>query len=1013
MKSRALCFPQLVPIRIQSVLERVTSSLWHDPRPVRLEQAGVTPGFTPWRQARHGPRRRVQAPFHWGRLFDQTWFRVTDLGERAEGPRWLRWRDQGEATLYVRGEPVAGLDVAHRTAPLPRGVREVWVHSLCCQSAIWHADATGLDAEGSRFAGAETVRRDERAWSCLHDLAVLHELALEEWRREDPEFVATLGRPGGSASPAAIAPRLRRLLARLDRAADAFDRGGLGALGRELRAVYRDARADRDALRASLVGHAHIDLVWLWPERIGEAKAVHTFATADRLLGEYPELRFSYSQPASYEAVARLAPSLWRRVRRRIAAGAWEATGAAYVESDTLLACGEALLRSLQLGQRWFVENLGRPARTLWLPDIFGYSACVPQLARLSGADSFFTNKQTWSRLSVFPHSSFLWQGPDGSELVAHVSHESRQFYNGTTALRELRDGAREHRQADVHDEFLVPTGFGDGGGGPTAEMCERARRLANLAGVPRAGWTRVEDFFARLRRLRTRLPVWTGEIYLEYHRGTYTTHGDLKAAFRAAERGLQAWEASHCVAGRGAIDADAWRRLVFAQFHDAIPGSSINEVYAEMRPELAALAERAGTAARRAVSGRGREAAWFNPLALPQTMVIRRTEGLVRAVIPPLARVAESDLPVEPVRPVTATGRSLENGLVRARFNADGEIVELVIGGVAVALAGPVGRLAVHPDHPHAFDAWELDHHTLRLGSFLGGGRQTVAVEPGGAEGVVTQTRRTRAGSAIVTRYRLVAGEGVLRIEHQVDWREPRTLLKAVFPTRYRGQQARFGAPFGSVRREQWEGRAAAEAQWEVPASRWALVGDDGEEEGLMLVTEAKYGFGCRAGVLDVSLLRSATITGEAGKHARAVPRSLRAGRDHPRFSDLGRHVIRLAVGRWRSGAPREEMPAALAEALFQPAWACRGSGRNAGLLGLEGGDSLVPAWAKPVDDRRWLLRLHETMGRRGATALRLAPGWRARRAGILDRVGPQLGPVLRFEPYQVLGVVLERTAQ
>lgn len=1010
MNDRALLFPQLVPTRMRSVLERVSREIWYDEQPVMLAQAAVTPRFIPWSEARSARLRRVTPPFHWGRRFEQTWFQVTGLNPRAGVRRWLRWRDQGEATLYVNGEPAAGFDVAHRTAPLPAKSRDVWVQSICCQSAIWHPEATGLDAAGSRFAGAETVRRNELAWKCYHDLSVLHDLSVEEWKIEDPDFGRFLGRPGGRPAPSALASRLRRLLRFLEQAADAFDSGGLAALQRELDSIYRRLRADRDALRASLVAHAHIDLVWLWPERIGEAKAVHTFATVDRLLSQYPEMRFSYSQPASYEAVERTVPKLMQRVRRRIAAGQWEATGATYVESDTLLACGEALLRSFQLGQEWFVDNLGRPARTLWLPDVFGYAGCVPQLARMSGVDYFFTNKLTWSRISTFPHSSFIWRGSDGSELVAHVSHEAQQFYNGATTLRELRDGARGHRQADVHDEFLVPTGYGDGGGGPTDEMCERARRLADLAGVPRARWSRVEDFFRRLRRRRGLLPVWTGEIYLEYHRGTYTTHGELKAAFRMAERGLQIWEAAHCLSGRGKIDPGAWKRLVFSQFHDAIPGSSINQVYAELRPELAALHERSMAAAQVALEGDAARPAWFNPLPQPLHVVTHHAGEVMRATLLPLARTERRQAKAVRVEAVSATNHSLDNGLVRARFNGDGEITELFVRGIGVALDGPAARLSIHPDHPHAFDAWELDQHTLRLGRFLRGGHLASEIADGGVAGCVTHTRSVGTGSKIITRYRLVAGESVLRIDYDIDWRKPQMLLKASFPTNYRGQHARFGSPFGSVRREQWQGRPGAEAQWEVPGSRWAVISDDGEREGLMLLTEAKYGFGCRAGVLDVSLLRSATITGESSAQAQATPHLSKGRAKYPRHSDLGRHVIRLAVGMWNAGVPRAEMPAALADTLFTAPLDCCGKVRNAGFLGLEGGDSLVPAWAKPITRGRWLLRLHETMGCRGAVRLQLEPGWRVRRAGELDRPEGTVESAVAFSPYAVVSLILER---
>ncbi|MEI9999992.1 MAG: hypothetical protein WDO13_12960 [Verrucomicrobiota bacterium] len=204
-----------------------------------------------------------------------------------------------------------------------------------------------------------------------------------------------------------------------------------------------------------LTGHAHIDLVWLWPEKTGEYKARHTFATMSRLIDHYPEFVFGYSQTASYDAVKRSAPKLADQVKKRIAAGRWDPVGALEVESDTLMACGEALARSFRLGQEGFRRLQGRPSRVLWIPDVFGYCGSLPQIMRQSGVDYFFTTKLTWSNINRFPYSSFRWVGIDGSEVVVHVTQENG--YNQAVTAQELRTGAKAYRQSDVHDEFLAP----------------------------------------------------------------------------------------------------------------------------------------------------------------------------------------------------------------------------------------------------------------------------------------------------------------------------------------------------------------------------------------------------------------------------------------------------------------------------------------------------------------------------------------------------------------------------
>ena len=417
--------------------------------------------------------------------------------------------------------------------------------------------------------------------------------------------------------------------------------------GRVAGAARRFYLRDGAPPAAVLTGHAHIDLVWLWPERVGEFKAVHTFATANRLMESYPEMRFGYSQPASYAAVARRSPALGNVVRRRIRQGVWEPIGATEVESDTLMACGEALARSFLLGQEGFRALTGKPSPVLWLPDVFGYAGCLPQLMCETGVKGFFTTKLTWNAVNRFPYSSFVWAGNDGSEVVAHICQDNGYNQNATPV--ELRRGAETHRQCDVHPEFLAPTGFGDGGGGVTEEMCERARRVASLSGLPPARWGRIDEFFARLEARKSQLPAYHGELYLEYHRGTFTTHGDVKAAFRDVERALQVHEAARCARGGKPIDPAPWHRIVFAQFHDYIPGSSIHEVYAEGKAEHAALAESARRQARLELSEKKGGEALFNPL--PHARLCWHDGRQLR--LPPLAGGPVSDLPAVDPTPV------------------------------------------------------------------------------------------------------------------------------------------------------------------------------------------------------------------------------------------------------------------------------------------------------------------------------------------------------------------------
>uniref|UniRef100_UPI0040495DD5 glycoside hydrolase family 38 N-terminal domain-containing protein n=1 Tax=Cephaloticoccus sp. TaxID=1985742 RepID=UPI0040495DD5 len=579
---------QLTPLRAQRGVARLLEIIWHDPQILRVESTVSRPDHISLAEAKKAKRHKVHAGDSWGKLYDQRWSRV--IIPSGAG-RWMRWDEQGEATLFVDGVPFYGFDVAHRCCELPVGVREAWVESLCVQAAVWHPDAKGLGVDGNIFSGAKLLRRDDEAWSAYHDLNCLYDWMLELRAKEFPGVPRELFSQTVQPALTDVSPLYRQLLRGLDTALDAFDTAGVGELRRELAKVYQSLRDPAPLSRAALTGHSHLDLVWLWTEQVGEGKAVHTFSNANRLMALYPEFRFAYSQPASYEAVARRSPELMRAVKARLTYGQWEATGGMYVESDSHVACGEGLARSFMIGQESFQKLTGRRSRILWLPDLFGFSACLPQLMNLSGVDYFFTTKTTWNTVNRFPYSSFIWRGPGGHSVVSHVT-QGVQF-NNTVSVEQLRAVAQQNQQGDIHNEALMPNGWGDGGGGPSEEMCERARRLSSLRGLPALQWDQPEAFFDRLAEKAAKLPALDGEIYLEYHRGTFTTQSLVKSRFRDLERALQLREASLVVSrGKPSADLDhAWRRMVFAQFHDYIPGSSIPEVYAEGLPELARLA--------------------------------------------------------------------------------------------------------------------------------------------------------------------------------------------------------------------------------------------------------------------------------------------------------------------------------------------------------------------------------------------------------------------------------------
>jgi alpha-mannosidase len=1035
--------PQLVPQRIATLRKDIDALQWASTTALRVEGGPVNRSFVDLAGADEQRFTAVQ-PGSWfarpsakvtgsahvqpGNQWCNRWFRLAiPAATKAErGRRHLVWRCDGETTAWIDGQPWAGLECAHASCPLPDHACTVWLDTGCYATGIWAPGWKRIGSDGLRFEGASLAVRDQAAWDASCDLEMLDDLL--------NHLLAQAGLKGSGGfghQPAheRLAPLARMLLTGLESAADAYVTGGLPALSARLAGLRSRLRGAGGWQPVNaLAGHAHIDLVWLWPESATERKGIHTFATVLRLMERYPEFRFSQSQPALYRAIERLAPGQAAEVRTAIKRGQWEAMGGFEVEPDNHLPCGEALARSLRLGQAKLAELTGRPSRLCWIPDVFGYAACLPQILRLGGVDSFYTTKMTWSTVTRFPYTSFVWRGNDGSEVLTHLAPCG---YNGDVKVGDLAKAMDEHRQLGVHDELLTCHGFGDGGGGPTERMCERARRLADLAGTPPARWSATEPFFDRLAKVRDKLPVYQGELYLEYHRGTYTTQSDFKAAYRGAERALQIHEAVRAAQGMPPLAEDDWRRVAFAQFHDAIPGSSIAQVYADLTPELTDIADRHLAAARAALAGAGPGWTVFNPLAIARTAVVelpatagpladetgspiamqthgtgkaRRTLALV--TVPPLGSVSlvpAASATTEPPTPRSAGSHHLDNGLVQAAFDKTGNLAGMTVDGRPLRLAGPA-HFAIYHDKAANFDAWDIDHYVLAHPQRLPA-MPLRLVEHGPVRSVLAGQVAFGQRSTLSVRWILDAGSRWLRCEAAVAWQEDHRLLKFHAPTGYRGRMARFGCPFGSVQRPQQPGVAADEAMWEVPGQRWAAVTDE-DGTGLAIVSEAKYGFSCKDGDLGLSLLRA-------------------PGDPDPR-ADRGDHVLRFAVGRHEShsavtaGTPADlYATAAAADALFTPPVVApgrrrtrAGDDRGHGPFRLRNLGSLVPSWVEPLRNG-YVIRLHETNGASGSATVQLDHP--ARGVDLIDFVGTVIGRAaplggdawrIDYRPYQIISV-------
>jgi len=1002
--------PQLTLGRVQSAIRRLQQRIWENPTPVRVEASIARPEHCSLSEAKNLSLSLQAHNTYWGKLFDQRWCRI-EFPEPVKANTWLHWQDQGEATLYVGDQAYWGFNVAHDRCLLPQDTKEVWIQSTCCQSAIWHAGARGMERSGAHFKEASVSQRNDHVWHAFHDLECLFDLAMELRSLEAPHIPKRIVAEGQQPPVESHSPTFRYLLRWMNESVTEWEKNGIPAMREHLAKAYQALKTDAAFSHCLLTGHAHVDLVWLWPERVGELKAVNVFSTMNRLMEAYPEFRFAYSQPASYEAVKRREPGLYKSVQTRIQSGAWQATGALYVESDTQIACGEALARGFEVGQKWFKDTNGHPSSLCWLPDAFGFSACLPQIMKQHGVEYFFTTKTMWNAINRFPHSSFTWRGQDGSEVLANVMQDCG--YVTHMEVDRIQNAMNGNMQADIHDEFLMPTGYGDGGGGTTASMLERARRLDGLPGMPSMRWGHPEKFFENLKQDADKYPVHQGECYLEYHRGTFTTHGNLKAIFRGLERALQIREAV-AVATDSLCDIEAvWKRIIFAQFHDYIPGSSVWDVYKEGLPELQQLTEEQIHEAVEQLSLTHADTnCLFNPHAVPVPVWHSNAQEPPQYLeLPALQGVAINDAVFETPPAVKINDRTFSHDRASFRVNAEGWIEELIWDGLQVPITDPLGQLVLYLDQPANFDSWDIDRHSLSMGEVCAAEPSIDIWSDGPHRAGCTITRAIGKNSTSSVKMFLESGSPLVHLQVDLDWQEKDTLLKLRIPTDYRAAMARFGSPFGSVLRPQLPSGRHTDGMWEVPFSRYLSVFDEGEREGLFVVTEAKYGASVHSGEVGISLVRSPKVTGFDALGG-AWPAHLSRLKGVSAHSDQGAHNILLALGKYSLDLPREAHPASLADTLFTPPQPYRGNPTRSLLKGFEGGVSLIPCWARPLSKDSWVLRLHEVSGQRGLARIRGVKGWNLRLInmdGSLAAGSLQDGQI-PFSAYQILTVRFDR---
>lgn len=816
--------------------------------------------------------------FRWGPVWSTAWFRVRGrVPASFKGQRvLLRFSSGTEACLWRDGQPVAGFDPYHDTATLwparwsgrerARGGERVdlAIEAACNMplgaTTFWwdqpEVRARWAESKPGRLEHAELVTFDETMWTFAQRFDWLRRM-LWSGRADDPRT---------NDIRAGLAAMIRAI------PANGCTREHVLAQSRLLDSLRRGRAGAEHPAECVAIGHAHIDTAWLW--RIDETrrKCVRSFATALASIDRFPHLRFLCSQAQQYEFVRQESPSLFARIRDAVNAGRWEAAGAMWIEPDGTCPSGESFVRQIMHGTRWWREHVGGPAsrqRLLYLPDTFGFPACLPQIMAKAGIDTFITNKMIWGDTNRFPHVTFRWKGLGGAEVLTHFTPGHN--YNSEFLPSDLTSAAANIESQDQGRvrTFLQPYGWGDGGGGPDPAQVERTRSAMRCEGMPMVRHVTAHDFCGTLHAEAAEasaagrpLPVWDGELYLEAHRGTYTSQRWIKRANRHAEELLRAVEmlAVLAPAGRAAerallAELDAlWKVVLLHQFHDILPGSSIGPVYDDARRELGRAVARLEALrdeglARVAEGSGGGGALLLDPVrAAIMVDAGAAAGGRSGAVRGPAARGSQD---------ASASDRRLRSGAMLAEFDRQGRLTRLSDGSHEFAASDgqPVHELALYEDRPRRWEAWDTDREYAEKPIAITS-RCTVTSGVRAGTAWLRVERALGAASRIVQMHEIRPGERMLRISSRLEWREERTLLRALVRTGIACRSARFGTQFGWLDRDAHENTSWQRAQFEVPGHGWMCMHDG--SCGLAVLDDGIYGKSARHGTLGLSLAKS-----------------------------------------------------------------------------------------------------------------------------------------------------------
>lgn len=885
-----------------------------------------------------------------------------------------------ESLLYINGEPWQGVDSNHREVVLaPFAGQKIRLTFL-----LW----SGLEGGGP-------VRTQ---YHRLGDAKIGYlDAALDELYYLSLAITEGLPHMGqDSADRIALTGLLDRTLAMLD-----WDSDRLPATGAEALTYLKDGlekMPKNSAATVYAIGHTHIDVSWLWRLKHTREKAQRSFSTVLRLMEAYPEYHFLQTQPQLYKFIKKDSPGVYEGIKRRVAEGRWEADGGMWLEADCNVTSGESLARQFLYGIRFVEEEFGTKSHFLWLPDVFGYSWALPQIMKLCGLTTFMTTKISWNQYNTVPNDLFWWRGIDGTRMLTYfvdVPSPGGSFtdrgstYNGEITAETIIGSWKKFKNKDLSREVLISYGYGDGGGGTNRDMVENIRAINRIPGIPNVKPAKAQEFFEKIHEnvenTDRYVPVWDGELYLEYHRGTYTSQARNKRHNRKLEFALGQLEWLSVLArlAGGVFEADrihdCWETVLRDQFHDIIPGSSIREVYEDTDREYAVLWEEVAKMQKGACNTllekkedcftlfrfadidaeelvfvpENREGIFTdeNKTALPA----QRTDGgwLVKTALRPLSAASvhfTEGLSAKQESPfaLDLAGRCLDTPVYRIEWDESGALTCLwdKENGRQV-LKGKGNVLRIYEDKPMNYDAWDIDiYYTQKYEDIPA--CSIVCTEDGPLRMKLRFTYRYRA-SVIEQDLTVYADDRRIDFVTNVDWHEDHRLLKTLFEVDIRSTKASYDIQFGHVERPTHWNTSWDWARFEVCGHKWADLSES--NYGVSLLNDCKYGYGIRENVMGLSLLTSS--------------------KNPDTEADMGAHTFTYALLPHAGALGQETITQGIA--LNQPALCVPGAigGHACQLLAKDNAAVKIDAVKQAEDGDGYVIHMHECTGGRAAMTL------------------------------------------